>query len=116
MWSAAALLPQIRFVFSSSLLPEGATLLGQEIGEHLKLHGDGVKDVAFAVDDVRSLFEEAVKRGAEVIRDLTEESDEFGSVVLATVKTYGDTVHTFVQRGAYKVRECPWSARACAPA
>jgi hypothetical protein len=41
---------------------------------------------------------------SQVIRPLTEETDEFGTVVLATVKTYGDTVHTFVQRGGYKVR------------
>jgi hypothetical protein len=51
-----------------------------------------------------SLFAEAVSRGAEVIKGVTEESDEHGTVVTATVKTYGDTVHTFVQRGAYKVR------------
>lgn len=91
----------IRFVFSSSLVPEGTTELGQDMGHHLRVHGDGVKDVAFAVSDVASIFEEAVKRGAEVIRPLTTESDEFGSAVFATVKTYGDTVHTFVQRTAY---------------
>lgn len=76
--------------------------MGQDMGAHLALHGDGVKDVAFAVEDARSIFEEAVKRGAEVIRPLTEESDADGRVVYGTVKTYGDTVHSFIQRTEYK--------------
>jgi hypothetical protein len=48
-WGACV---QIRFVFSSSLVPEGTTELGQDMGHHLRVHGDGVKDVAFAVSDV----------------------------------------------------------------
>lgn len=63
--------------------------------------GDGVKDVAFSVKDCRAIYAKAMERGAVSISEPREESDEFGSVVLATVRTYGDTVHTFVERGSY---------------
>lgn len=94
---------QILFAFSSPLNPKETQkpVLGADMGEHMAQHGDGVKDVAFAVTDCRKLFESAVARGAEVVREPAELSDEHGTVVLATVKTYGDTVHTFVQRAGY---------------
>jgi len=91
----------IFFVFSTPLLATSTPELGQDMNAALVAHGDGVKDVAFAVDDARSIFAEAVARGAEVVREPTEETDEFGTVVYASVKTYGDTVHSFVQRGSY---------------
>ncbi|CAE7758917.1 hpd [Symbiodinium sp. KB8] len=93
----------ILFAFSSPLNPKETQkpVLGADMGEHMAQHGDGVKDVAFAVTDCRKLFESAVARGAEVVREPAELSDEHGTVVLATVKTYGDTVHTFVQRAGY---------------
>jgi 4-hydroxyphenylpyruvate dioxygenase len=91
----------ILFAFSSQLNPGATTVLGDEIGAHLTKHGDGVKDVAFAVADCRAMFEAAVKRGATSVVEPTESSDEFGSVVTATIRTYGDTLHSFVQRGSY---------------
>ena len=72
------------------------------MGEHLKRHGDGVRDIAFTVEDARLTFEVAKKNGAQVIREPTVLSDEHGEVVLATVRTYGDVVHTLVQRNNYK--------------
>ena len=48
----------IRFVFTAPISPDG------EIAEHVAKHGDGVKDIAFAVDDVESAWEETTKRGA----------------------------------------------------
>ena len=95
---------QIFFVFSSPLNPESTPELGQDLNAHIAKHGDAVKDVAFAVDDARSMFAEAVARGGVVVREPTEETDEHGTVVYATVQAYGDTVHTFVQRNGYKVR------------
>jgi len=91
----------ILFAFSSQLNPGATTVLGDEIGAHLTKHGDGVKDVAFAVADCRAMYEAAVKRGATSVLEPTESSDEFGSVVTATIRTYGDTLHSFVQRGSY---------------
>ena len=59
------MISQIFFVFSSPYNPDGVVELGQDMNKHIQLHGDGVKDVAFAVDDVAAIFTEAVARGAE---------------------------------------------------
>lgn len=74
----------------------------KEFNDHLTTHGDGVRDIAFTVDNARVCFDEAVKRGAKSVLEPVEEKDENGSVVLATIRTYGDTLHTFVERKNYK--------------
>lgn len=74
----------------------------EDMSVHLIKHGDGVRDVAFTVDDCRGMFAEAVKRGAEAVQHPVQLSDEHGSVWIASVRTYGDTVHSFVERKAYK--------------
>ena len=98
----------VRFVLSSPLGgAETAAGTGSdarlcaEMNAHLAAHGDGVKDVAFAVSDCRAIFAAAVKRGAAVVAEPREERDAHGAVVLATVRTYGDTLHSFVQRLDY---------------
>ncbi|XP_058980050.1 4-hydroxyphenylpyruvate dioxygenase isoform X2 [Musca domestica] len=88
---------KIVFVFVSSYETDD-----EEHGLHLMRHGDGVKDVAFEVEDIEAIFNLAKERGAEVVRELWEESDEFGTVKFATIKTYGDTTHTFVDRRNYR--------------
>lgn len=72
------------------------------INKELSLHGDGVKDVAFTVDDCRVTFEYAKARGAKIISEPQEIKDDDGSVIIATIQTYGDTLHTFVERTNYK--------------
>jgi len=84
--------------FISSYSPDASDPINTEIA----LHGDGCKDVAFGVDDARVAFEFAKKNGAKVIAEPEELKDEHGSVVIATIQTYGDTWHTFVQRNNYK--------------
>ncbi|MDX5446745.1 MAG: 4-hydroxyphenylpyruvate dioxygenase [Bacteroidota bacterium] len=71
------------------------------INEHLRKHGDGVKNVALWVDDATKSFEETVKRGAEPAFEPYTMEDDNGKVVLSGIKTYGDTVHIFVERSAY---------------
>ncbi|KAL6727363.1 hypothetical protein Aduo_009247 [Ancylostoma duodenale] len=88
---------KIVFVFESALLPGN-----KEIGDHLVKHGDGVKDVCFEVDDVASIIAHAKKVGAAIVQDVTEESDEHGTIKYAVVKTYGDTIHTLLERKNYK--------------
>lgn len=61
-----------------------------------------MKDVAFTVDDAAGIFKKAVDRGAVPVHEPHIEKDDNGSVMMATVKTYGDTTHTFVQRTDYK--------------
>ena len=72
------------------------------MGDHLKKHGDGVRDIAFTVEDAKLTFETAKARGAKVIKEPSTLTDHDGTVIVASVKTYGDTVHTFVQRQDYK--------------
>jgi 4-hydroxyphenylpyruvate dioxygenase len=68
---------------------------------HLIQHGDGVKDVAFTVDDAEKAWKYAVDRGADSVLDPKISSDEHGKTVTAAIRTYGDTIHTFVQRDHY---------------
>lgn len=93
--------------FSTLLQPHGSSGVNGEYAAYLGTHGDAVKDVAFAVDDCRGVFAEAKKRGAVVVREPYELRDDHGCVVLATIKTYGDCTHTFVQRGGFTGRFLP---------
>lgn len=86
----------VRFVVTSSLLPDG------EIAEHVKLHGDGVKVVAFRVEDAERAYTEATTRGATGLSAPIMRKDDDGSVKLASIAAYGDTVHTFVERRNYQ--------------
>lgn len=86
----------VRFVVTGALRPES------EIAEHVRAHGDGVRDVAFAVDDAARAFVAATRRGATPVREPYTQRDRWGSVTRATVAAYGDTVHTFVQRDGYR--------------
>jgi 4-hydroxyphenylpyruvate dioxygenase len=67
----------------------------------LTKHGDGVKDVAFTVDDSAGIFQKAVSRGAVPVQEPKTLKDADGEVIVSSVKTYGDTTHTFVQRKDY---------------
>lgn len=87
---------QCTFVFQSALNPGN-----KEMGDHLAQHGDGVRDVAFQVENCRGIYQRAIERGAKSVREPWEEKDEFGTVVMATIQTYGDTQHTFVERTNY---------------
>ncbi|KAL8863870.1 MAG: hypothetical protein Q9174_007524, partial [Haloplaca sp. 1 TL-2023] len=73
-----------------------------EIHAHLSKHGDAVKDVAFEVDDVRNVYKTATDRGAIRVQDPLTEKDEFGEVTTATIKTFGDTTHTLVDKSGYR--------------
>jgi 4-hydroxyphenylpyruvate dioxygenase len=68
----------------------------------MELHGDAVKDVAFTVDDCKGIYDKAIARGGKSIRAPWEETDKDGTVIMATIATYGDVEHTFVQRNNYK--------------
>ena len=75
---------------------------GNEIGQHIDKHGDGVKVIALWVDDAAKAFAETTKRGAEAVMTPSVLSDNFGSVVQSGIKTYGDTIHIFVERKNYQ--------------
>jgi 4-hydroxyphenylpyruvate dioxygenase len=75
---------------------------GTDLADHQLRHGDGVKRVALSVPDIAVAYREAVARGALGLREPYELTDEHGSVWIADIAAYGDTVHRFVQRGAYE--------------
>jgi 4-hydroxyphenylpyruvate dioxygenase len=86
----------IRLVVTSALHP------GHEIADHAYNHGDGVRDISLRVPDAARAYDEATKRGARSVAEPHTVEDEFGSVELATIATYGDVVHTFVGRNGYE--------------
>ena len=75
---------------------------GGELNAHLEKHGDGVKTVALWVPDARKSFEETTKRGAVAEFKPEVQEDGEGEVVLSAIKTYGDTIHVFVERENYR--------------
>jgi len=68
----------------------------------LILHGDGVADIALQVDDVRRAYNLAVERGAVGVIGPTAVEDQYGVYEHATIRAYGDTTHTFVNRDRYQ--------------
>jgi 4-hydroxyphenylpyruvate dioxygenase len=87
---------KIRFIMTTPLRPDG------EIAHHVHRHGDGVHDVALWVDDAARSWKETTKRGARSVQEPHELKDDHGKVKLASIATYGDTIHTFVERTNYK--------------
>ncbi|CAF0763864.1 unnamed protein product [Adineta steineri] len=87
---------KIIIVFQSPLLPDN-----QEYGEHLVRHGDGVKDVAFTVNNLEQIIEQVKAKGGKIVKDIWTDTDQHGSVKMACIQTYGDTTHTLVERGNY---------------
>ncbi|MGZ8701646.1 MAG: 4-hydroxyphenylpyruvate dioxygenase [Gaiellaceae bacterium] len=85
----------IRFVLTSGLRGDS------EITRFSCAHGDGVKDTALAVPDAGEAYRQAVQRGARGVVEPHWVEDDFGRVELATIATYGENVHTFVDRKDY---------------
>jgi hypothetical protein len=72
-----------------------------EAAEHIRRHGDGVRDIAFEVDDADQAFAEAVRRGAKPVAEPHDEVDEHGAIRRAAVHTYGDTIHSLISYKGY---------------
>jgi 4-hydroxyphenylpyruvate dioxygenase len=86
---------KIRFVLTTAFQPDS------DISKHVAKHGDGVKVLALWVDDAKKSYYETTSRGAISAIPPQVTKDEFGEVVTASIKTYGDTIHTFVERKNY---------------
>ena len=82
----------IRFLLTTGLTPES------HVQEEVRLYGDGIKDIAFTVDDATAAYEQALKNGADSAYQAIESTDENGTVVRAGIKTMGRVVHSFVSR------------------
>jgi 4-hydroxyphenylpyruvate dioxygenase len=85
----------IRLVLTTGLRPDS------EVAVHVARHGDGVHDVALGVPDAETAFRAAVERGAHGVVDPAEDKDQHGIVRYAAIATYGETIHSLVDRSAY---------------
>jgi 4-hydroxyphenylpyruvate dioxygenase len=86
---------KIRLVLTTALGPESP------IAQHVLQHGDGVKDVALTVPDAEKAYREALARGARSALEPTVTTDDFGQVKRAAIYTYGETLHSFIEREDY---------------
>lgn len=86
---------KIRMMFSTPLNSDN------EISEHIKVHGDGVKDIAFHVDDAKACYEACIARGAKSAAKPEVISDDNGSITKASIYTYGETIHSFISHNDY---------------
>ena len=84
-----------RFMVSGALHPESP------IADHVRSHGDGIRDICFLVDDVPAAYDAALARGAVSLREPAKDEDADGVIHHAAIRAYGDTVHTFLDRSAY---------------
>ncbi|GIW82770.1 MAG: 4-hydroxyphenylpyruvate dioxygenase [Gemmatales bacterium] len=87
---------KITFVLASALRPDHPE------SQRVVLHGDGVQDIALEVDDVQKAYDMATSRGAVGAVPPTLLEDEFGVYEYATIKAYGDTTHSFINRDRYR--------------
>lgn len=92
---------RVRLVLTAPLQPEG------EVAQFVARHGDGVRAIALRVADARAAYQAAVARGARGISEPTTMADADGAVTVATIATYGDTVHTFIERNEYTGAHLP---------
>lgn len=85
-----------RFVVTSGLHPESP------ITRHVLQHGDSVKDVAFTVDQAEQTYLTALKRGGIPCEEVKVISDGYGFIKKGVIGTYGNVVHSLVERQDYK--------------
>ncbi len=86
---------KIRFVLTTPLRSD------HTIAEHIFRHGDGVRVIALWVDDAHDAWHETTSRGAVSAAEPQVLSDENGTAVVSSIRAYGDTIHTFVERSGY---------------
>jgi len=86
----------IRFVVTAGIVPSSP------IVAHVAAHGDGVRDVAFVVDNAAAAYGAATARGAMGVEAPHVVSDASGRIVRAAVATYGETRHSFIERDDYR--------------
>jgi 4-hydroxyphenylpyruvate dioxygenase len=80
-----------------------APLVGASpVAAHVAAHGDGVRSLALTVPDAAAAYRTALERGATGVEEPHELEDEHGIARLSSIATYGETIHTFVERAAYR--------------
>src|SRR5258708_7553652 len=87
---------KVRFVLTTPLRPD------HPIAEHIRLHGDGVHEIALWVDDAELAFHETTRRGARGVQQPLRAQNDDGEGCIASIAAYGDTIHSFVERRNYR--------------
>ncbi len=87
---------EVRFLVTGALQSASA------VADHVRRHGDGVRDIAFVVEDVDAAYAGALERGATGLRPPADDRDDNGVIRHAAIATYGETVHTFLDRRRYR--------------
>jgi len=87
---------KVRFVLTTALTSS------HPAADHVRRHGDGVRDIAIEVEDADFAFNEAVRRGAKPMLAPHDLEDEHGTVRRASIHTYGETIHTFLSYKDYR--------------
>jgi 4-hydroxyphenylpyruvate dioxygenase len=82
-------------MFTTPLKPE------HPASQHIRQHGDAVRDVALHVEDADQAFEEAVRRGATPAQPPHDVEDSHGTIRRAAIHTYGDTIHSLISYKGY---------------
>jgi 4-hydroxyphenylpyruvate dioxygenase len=100
----------IRFVFTAPLSPDS------EVATHVHQHGDGVKDIAFAVDDAGAAWRATTERGARSALEPTQLEGKKGTLRKSAIHTYGEVIHSFVDRSDYRGTFAPGYHRVTRPA
>ena len=85
----------IRLVLTTGLRADN------EVTQFASRHGDGARDIALQVPSADDAYRNAVQRGARGITEPQWVEDEFGRVELSSIGTYGEVIHTFVNRKDY---------------
>ena len=85
----------IRFVLTSGLRGQN------EVTEFACRHGDSAKSIGLQVPSADEAYRQAIQRGARGIAEPRWVEDEFGRVELSAIGTYGEVIHTFVNREDY---------------
>lgn len=82
----------IKILLTGSLAPDGPII------DHIAKHGDGVKSIGFNVKDTKYCYEKTIERGATKVSSPSISKLESGNTITASVCTFGDTIHTFIER------------------
>jgi 4-hydroxyphenylpyruvate dioxygenase len=86
---------KIRIVLTTPLRPD------HPVAQHVSKHSDGVHDIALWVDDAEAAYREATSRGARTMQEPVSLRDDHGEVRVSAIATYGETIHSFIERDNY---------------
>src|SRR5258707_4023126 len=87
---------KIRFVITSPLSGE------HPAADHIRVHGDGVRDIALQVEDADFAYAEALRRGAKGVVEPHDVSDHLGTIRHAAIQTYVETIHSLISYKEYR--------------